>query len=129
MEYQKIIDLLDNTSNQQFKFWTKNWVEINNDSRGNYNTNSQIKFKISTLKSHLCDHSDAYILVNGTIAITGNARPPVGRTEAQIEAPKEKNERNKRVILKNCTPFTDCISETNNTQIDYAKDTDVVMPM
>ena len=45
MEYQQIINLLDNTSNQPSKFRTKNWVEINDDSQGTYNTNSQIKFK------------------------------------------------------------------------------------
>ena len=45
MEYQEIINLLDNTSNQPSKFRTKNWVEINDDSQGTYNTNSQIKFK------------------------------------------------------------------------------------
>ena len=42
MEYQKI-NLLENTPNQPTKFRTKNWVEINDDSRGTYNTNSQIK--------------------------------------------------------------------------------------
>ena len=44
MEYQKIINLLDSTLNQPSKFRTKNWFEINDDSRGTYNTNSQIKF-------------------------------------------------------------------------------------
>ena len=61
MEYQKIINLLDNTPNQQSKFMTKNWVEINNDSRGTYNTNSQIRFKASIPKSRLFNYSDAYI--------------------------------------------------------------------
>ena len=61
MEYQKIINLLDNTTNQPSKFRTKNWVEINDDSRGTYNTNSQIKFKTSRLNSSLCDYSDEYI--------------------------------------------------------------------
>ena len=45
MEYQKIINLLDNSPNQPTKSRTKNWVEINDDSRWTYNTNSQIKFK------------------------------------------------------------------------------------
>ena len=49
MEYQQIINLLDNTSNQPSKFRTENWVEINDDSQGTYNTNSQIKFKTSML--------------------------------------------------------------------------------
>ena len=47
MEYQKTINLLDNTPNQPSKFRPKNWVEINDDSRGTYNSNSQIKFKTS----------------------------------------------------------------------------------
>ena len=63
--------MLDNTSIQPGKFRTKNWVEIHDDSRGMYNTNSQIKFKTSMLRSSLCDYSDAYILVNGSIIITG----------------------------------------------------------
>ena len=51
MEYQQIINLLDNSPNQSFKFRTKNWVEINDDACGTYNTNSQIKFNTSMLKS------------------------------------------------------------------------------
>ena len=72
MKYQKIIYLLDNKPNQPSKFRTKNWIEINDDARGTYNTNTQIKFKTSMLKSSLCDYSDAHILVSGTIAITGD---------------------------------------------------------
>ena len=71
MEYQKIANLIDDASNQPFKFRTKNWVEINNRSRGIYNVNSQIKFKTTMLKSSLCDYSNAYILVKGKITITG----------------------------------------------------------
>ena len=69
MEYQKITNLLDNASNQPSKFRTKNWVEINDESRGGYNVNSQIKFKTKMLKSSLCDYSDAYILIKGTITV------------------------------------------------------------
>ena len=58
MEYQKMINLLDDIPNQLSKFRTKNWVEINDDSRGIYNTNSQIKFKASMLKPTLYDCSD-----------------------------------------------------------------------
>ena len=58
MEYQKMINLLDDIPNQLSKFRTKNWVEINDDSRGIYNTNSQIKFKSSMLKPSLYDCSD-----------------------------------------------------------------------
>ena len=59
MEYQKIINLLDNTPNQLSKFRTKNWIEINDQSRGVYNTNSDIRFKTKVLKSSLCDYGDA----------------------------------------------------------------------
>ena len=69
MEYQKIINFFDSTQNQTYKFRTKKWVEINDDPRGTYNTNTQIKFKTSNLKSSLCDYSDAYILASGTITV------------------------------------------------------------
>ena len=95
-------------------------VEINDDSCGTYNTNSQIKFETSMLRSSLCDYSDAYILVSGTIIITGAGAD---------DSAKRLEEKNKGVIFKNCAPFTDCISEINNTQIDNAKYIDVVMPM
>ena len=54
--------MLDNGSNQPFKFRTKNQVEIKDESRGTYSVNRQINFKISMLRSSLCDYSDAYIL-------------------------------------------------------------------
>ena len=63
--------MIDDASNQPTKFRTKNWVEINDESRGTYNVNSQIKFKTTMLKSSLCDYSDAYILVKGKITING----------------------------------------------------------
>ena len=59
--------MLDNKPSQPLKFKAENWVERSDDSRGMYNTNSQIKFKNSILKSVLCDYSDAYILVKRTI--------------------------------------------------------------
>ena len=59
MEYQKIINLLDNTPNQLSMFRTKNWIEINDQSRGVYNTNTDIRFKSTLLKSSLRDYSDA----------------------------------------------------------------------
>ena len=70
MENQKIINVLDNTPNLLPKFRTRNGIEINDWSRGVYNVNSDIRFKISTLKSILCDYSDAYILVKERITIT-----------------------------------------------------------
>ena len=119
MEYQKIANLIDDyASNQPSKFRTRNWVEINDESRGAYNVNSQIKFKTTMLKSSLCDYSDAYILVKGTISVNSTA--------AQGAAA---NNTNKKVIFKNSAPFTNCISEINNTQMDNAKDIDIVMSM
>ena len=123
MEYQQIINLLDNTPNHLSKFRTKNWIEINNQSRGTYNTNSKIRFKTTMLKSSLCDYSDAYILVKGRITITGAGHDAAAR---------QADERNKGVIFvifKNCAPFTNCKSEINGTEIDNAKDIDIVMPM
>ena len=120
MEYQKLANLIDDTSNKPSKFRTKNWVEINDESRGTYNVNSQIKFKATMLKSSLCDYSDAYILVKGTITING-----IGADVAAREA----EERDKGVAFKNCAPFPNCISEINNTQVDNAKDIDIVMPI
>ena len=120
MEYQKIAKLIDDTSNQPSKFRTRNWVEINDESRGAYNVNSQIKFKTTMLKSSSCDYSDAYILVKGRITIQG-----AGDDAAARQADK----RDKGVAFKNCAPFINCISEINNTQVDNAKDIDIVMPM
>ena len=120
MEYQKIVNLIDDTSNQPSKFRTRNWVEINDESRGAYNVNSQIKFKITMLKSSLYDYTDAYILVKGKITIAGAGKNATS---------KQADERDKGVVFKNCAPFINCISEINNTQIDNAKDIDIVMPM
>ena len=63
MEYQKITNLLDDSSNKFSKFRTKNWVEINDESRGKCNNDKQIKFKTTMLRSTLCDYSGEYILV------------------------------------------------------------------
>ena len=67
MEYQK--NLLGNTPNHPTKFRTKKWVKINDDVSWTYSTNSQIEFKASMLKPSLCDYSDAYVLVTGTISV------------------------------------------------------------
>ena len=69
MEYQKIANLLDNVSNQPFKFKTKKWVEIIDESRGTYAANKSIKFKKSMLRTSLCDYSNAYVLVKGSISV------------------------------------------------------------
>ena len=57
MEYQKMINLLDDMTNQQSKFRTRNWVEINNKSKRKHD-NSNIRFKTSMIRSDFYDYSD-----------------------------------------------------------------------
>ena len=120
MEYQRIISLLINTPNQSSKFRTKTWVEINGDSPGTHNTNNQIEFKTSMSKSSLCDYSNAYKLVKGDITVAGAGADDTARDTYR---------NNKQAIFKNYAPFTDCIPQINNTQVDNARDLDVVMPL
>ena len=119
MEYRKISNLLESTSDNLSKFRTRNWVEIKDESRENY-ANSDIRFKTTMLRSNLCDYADSYILVKETITITGAG--------ANADAERA-DERDKGVTFKNCAPFTKCISRINNTGIDNAHDIDIVMPM
>ena len=72
------------------------------------------------LKASLCDYSDAYIPASGTITVVGRGADDAARAADRT---------NKQAIYKNCAPFTDCITEINNTQVDNAKDTDVVILM
>ena len=118
MEYQKIANLLNDKLNKSSKFRTRNWVEINDDIRGAYSPNKQTRFKTAMLRSSLCDYSDSYILVKGNIAVSNTAG-----------AGAAANNTNEKVIFKNCAPFTNFISKTNNTQIDNAEYIDKVMPM
>ena len=128
MEYQKIVNLLEDTTNQPSRFRTRNWVEVNDESRGAYNNddnnsnddNNNIKFKTSIIRSSLCDYSDAYILVKGTITVPD--------TSAQGKAVNNTNKRIYLKIFKNCAPFTGCITEINNAQVDYLEDIDIIMP-
>ena len=118
LEYQKITNLLDNTSNQLSKFRAKHWVEINDESRGAYNVNRQIKLKTAIIKSSLCDYCDAYIVVKGTVTVDDTSA-----------AGAAANNTNKKVMFKNYALFTHCIREINNTQVDHAKDIDIVRPI
>ena len=68
MDNQKIINLLDDTTNQTPKFRPRNWIEINDESKRKYD-NSSISFKASMIRSDLGDYSDAYILFKGTITV------------------------------------------------------------
>ena len=93
---------------------------MNDESKESYGTGSDIKFKTIMLISNLCDYADAYVLVKGTITITGAGADAAAR---------QADERDKGVIFKNCAPFTKCISRINGTDIDNAQDIDIVMPM
>ena len=89
----------------------------NGESRGICNTNSQIKFKTTMLRSSLCIFSHEDIRAKGTITVNNTAAADTAANNA-----------NKKVIFKNCTPFTDCISKINNVKIDHAN-TDITMRM
>ena len=102
--------MLDRASNKPSKFRTRNWVEIKDNIRGAYSPNKQIRFKTAMLRSSLCDYSDAYILVKGNISVNNNAG-----------AGAAANNVGKKVIFKNCTLFTNCISKINNIQKDNAE--------
>ena len=119
MEYRKISNLLESASDNLSKFKTRNWIEINDESRGNF-ANNDIRFKTTMLRCNLCDYADSYTLVKGTITNTGE-----GDNSGEIQS----DERDKGVTFTNCAPFTKCISRINNTDIDNAHSIDIVMPM
>ena len=98
--------MLNDKSNQESKFSTRIWVEVNDESRGTH-ANTDIKFKNTVVRSNLCDYADAYILVKITVTITGAG------DNASLDA-KRLDERNKGVIFKKFAPFTKNISIINN---------------
>ena len=121
MEYDKINNLLlseDNESEQLSKFVTREYVRVNS-LLDTYNENKSIRFKAPMLRSNLCDYSDAYILVKGTITVNG----VVNGAENYIAR------RNRPLILKNNAPFVSCITRINGELIEDADDLDIVMPM
>ena len=115
MEFQKIVNFLDTTSDDKDlpRFVTKKWIEFYDQTERNYNANREIRIKTPMLRSDLCDFNDAYIVVKGTITVTdpNNAK------------------RNKIIAFQDNAPFINCISKINGVQIDNAEDLDVVMPM
>ena len=115
MEFQKIINLLDLTSDSKDlpRFITKKWIEVYDQSEKNYNTNKEIRIKTWMLRSDLCYYSSVYLVVKGDIIVTN----------------PDNAKRNKAVPFKNNAPFINCISKINGIKIDNAKDLDVVMPM
>ena len=113
MQYHKINNLLDSESKNLSKFVTRDYVKVNSLSN-TYNENESIRFKTPMLMSDLCDYTDAYILVNGTITVAGN---------------QPRDRQNRPLILKNNAPFVSCITRINNELIEDADDLDIVMPM
>ena len=110
MEYKKIGNLLNGESNKPSKFRTRNWAEINDDIKRVYSPDKLIGFKMTMLRSSLCDYSDVYILIKGTITVNNTAGQGAAATNT-----------NKKVIFKTCAQFTNCITNINNTEIDNAK--------
>ena len=115
MEFQKLVNFLDTTSNDKDlpRFVRKEWIKVSDQSEKNCNVNKKIIIKTPMLGSDLCNFSNAYIVVKGDITVTepDNAK------------------RNKSIAFKSNVPYINCISKTNGVQIDNAEDLDVVMPM
>ena len=110
METQKIINLLNDSSNEESKFATKKWYVIDSQTtKGKYKQGDTIKFETETIKSSLCDYSDAFILVTGNITVAADD--------------------NTDVALKNCTPFSTCITKIGGECVDEANHIYIAMPM
>ena len=123
MEYDKINNLLlseDNESEKLSKFVTREYVRVNSLSN-TYNENKSIRFKTPMLRSNLCDYSDAYKLVKGTITVTDAG--------VNNNANNIRDKRNRPLILKNNAPFVSCITRINGELIEDADDLDIVMSM
>ena len=123
MEYDKINNLLlskDNESEKLSKFVTREYVRVNSSSN-TYNDNKSIRFKTPMLRSNLCDYSDAYILVKGTIIVTAPG--------ANNGANNIRDKRNRPLILKNNAPFFSRIARINGELIEDADDLDIVISM
>ena len=112
MEYDKINNLLGSESEQLSKFVARQYVKVNSLSN-TYSENESIRFKTPMLRSNLRDYSDAYILVNSTIKVSGSH-------PRYIYIP---------VISKNNAPFISCITKINNEFIEVVEDLDIVRPM
>ena len=111
METQKIINLLNDSCIEESKFATKKWWYAidSQTTKGKYKQGDTIKFETGTIKSSLCDYSDAFILVTGNIAIAaGN---------------------NTDVAFTNCAPFSTCKTVINDVYFDETNYIYIAMPM
>ena len=110
METKKIINLLNDSSNEESNFATKKWYVIDSQTtKGKYKQGDAIKFETETIKSSLCDNSDAFILVTGNITVAAD------------------NDTN--VAFKNCAAFSACITKIDEAFIDEANNIYIVMTM
>ena len=114
MEFQKISDFLNTMPDDKDlpRFVNKKWIEVYDQSEKMYSSNKGIRIKTSMLRSDLCDFSNAYIAVEGTITFEGD---------------NNANKRNKNLAFKDNAPFINCISKINGAKIDNAENVDVVM--
>ena len=110
MEIQKVINLLNDSSNEESKVATEKWyVTDSQTTKGQYKQGDTTKFETETIKSSLCDYSDAFILVTGNITVTAD------------------NDTN--VEFKNCAPFSTCSTKINDIFVDEANHIYIAMPI
>ena len=107
MEFHKINNLLGPAHDEVSRFITKKWIEVQSQSGSTYNTSKPIGFKTSVLRSDLCDYSEAYVWVKGTITVTN---------------PNDNANFNKELTLKNNAPFISCILKINGELVENAED-------
>ena len=115
MEAQHTVNLSNGSDNENSKFATNKWYFIDSQSKGKYSHKNKIKFLTNSLKSSLCDYSDAYILVTGNITVKR-------RNAAAFNAATQ-------VVFISCAPFKDCRTEINDNFVDYADFIKITMPM
>ena len=102
--------MLNGSSSEESKFDTKNWCVIDSlTTKGNYKQGHNIKFETGSIKSSLCDYSDAFILVTGDITVY--------------------SDNNTDVALKNCVPFSTCTTKINDIFVDKANHIYIAMSM
>ena len=110
METQKIIKLLNDSSNEESKFATKKWYVIDSQTtKGKNKQGNTMTFETETIKSSLCDYFDAFILVTGNITVTA-----ANDTD---------------IAFKNCAPFSTCTAKINDVFVDEASHIYIAMPM
>ena len=115
MEAQHTVNLSNGSDNENSKFATNKWYFIDSQSKGKYSHKNKIKFLTNSLKSSLCDYSDAYILVTGNITVKR-------RNAAAFNAATQ-------VVFISCAPFKDCRTEINDNFVDYADFINITMSM